>query len=160
MQPAMQAGGLPRPAPLCSRRAVVEVDLRVIVAERVTLITGASAGIGAELARIFAKNGHRVALTARRADRLSALADEIVAAGGREPILIPCDLETQDAGDRIAAALADAGVEVEYLVNNAGFGLFGNAAELDRAAQLGIIDVNVRALADLSIRFADQLVRN
>jgi uncharacterized protein len=134
------------------------VDL--IVAERVTLITGASAGIGADLARIFAKEGHRVALTARRADRLCALADEIAAAGGRAPILIPCDLQAPDAGDKIAAALAEAGVEVEYLVNNAGFGLFGNAAELDRAEQLGIIDVNIRALADLSLRFADQLIGN
>src|ERR1700761_9053051 len=123
MQPAMQAGGLPRPAPLCSRRAVVEVDLRVIVAERVTLITGASAGIGAELARIFAKNGHRVAMTARRADRLTALAGEITTAGGRAPILIPCDLEAPGAGDRIASALTEAGAEVEYVVNNAGFGM-------------------------------------
>jgi hypothetical protein len=130
------------------------------VAERVTLITGASAGIGADFARIFARHGHRVALTARRADRLSALADEITAAGGRAPLLIPCDLQEHDAGDRIATALADAGAEVEYLVNNAGFGLFGNAAELDRADQLGMIDVNIRALADLSLRFSDQLIRN
>jgi hypothetical protein len=130
------------------------------VAERVTLITGASAGIGADLARVFAERGHRVALAARRADRLGALAAEITAAGGQPPILVPCDLAAPDAGDRIAAALADAGAEVEYLVNNAGFGLFGNAAELDRAAQLGIVDVNVRALADLSLRFADQLIRN
>ena len=98
--------------------------------ERVTLITGASAGIGAELARVFAANGHRVALVARRADRLTALADEIAAGGGAAPIVIPCDLEQPDAGDRIAAALAAAGVEVEYVVNNAGFGLFGNAIEL------------------------------
>jgi uncharacterized protein len=138
----------------------VAIHLRAIVAERVTLITGASAGIGADLARIFASKGHRVALTARRADRLCALAGEIAAAGGRAPITIACDLEAPDAGDRIAAALADAGAEVEYLVNNAGFGLFGNAAELDRAAQLGIIDVNIRAVADLSLRFAGQLIRN
>ena len=130
------------------------------MAERVTLITGASAGIGADLARIFAKNGHRVALVARRADRLTALAGEIAAAGGRAPILIPCDLQTPGAGDSIAAALSEANSEVEYLVNNAGFGLFGSAADLDRAEQLGIIDVNIRALADLSLRFADQLIKN
>ena len=57
--------------------------------ERVTLITGASAGIGTELARIFAAKGHRVALTARRVDRLNELAREIVAAGGAQPIVIP-----------------------------------------------------------------------
>lgn len=57
--------------------------------ERVTLITGASAGIGTELARVFASNGHRVALVARRADRLKALADELGGKGGATPIVIP-----------------------------------------------------------------------
>ena len=128
--------------------------------ERVTLITGASAGIGAEIARVFAANGHRVVLVARRADRLAALAAEISATGGAAPIVFPCDLEAPDAGGKIAAALANEGVEVEYLVNNAGYGLFGNAFERDRAEQLGIIAVNIRALTDLSLRFADHLVRN
>jgi short-subunit dehydrogenase len=132
----------------------------LIVIERVTLITGASAGIGAELARVFAANGHRVALVARRADRLEGLAREIASSGGKAPIPIPCDLQAHDAGDRIEAALAAAGAEVEYLVNNAGFGLFGRATELDRAGQLGIIDVNIRALADLSVRFAPSVIRH
>ena len=128
--------------------------------ERVTLITGASAGIGAELARVFASRGHRLALVARRADRLTALAAEIGASGGAAPMVIPCDLEHPDACDQVAAALAAAGVEVEFVVNNAGFGLFGTAAELNRAEQLGMIAVNIRALTDLSLRFADQLIRN
>jgi uncharacterized protein len=130
------------------------------VTECVTLITGASAGIGAEMARVFAANGHRVVLVARRADRLTALASEIGAAGGVAPIVIPCDLEQADAGDKIAAALAAEGVEVEYVVNNAGFGLFGAAIERDRAEQLGIIAVNIRMLTDLSLRFSDQLIRH
>jgi uncharacterized protein len=130
------------------------------VTERVTLITGASAGIGTELARIFASKGHRLALVARRADRLTALAAEIAATGGIAPIVIPCDLEQPGAGDQIAAALAGAAVEVEFVVNNAGFGLFGNAIELDRAEQLGIIAVNVAMLTDLSLRFSDHLIRN
>src|SRR5258708_5507723 len=128
--------------------------------DRVTLIPGASAGIGAELARVFASKGHRVALVARRAERLAALAGEIRASGGAAPIVIPCGLEQPDAGDKIAAALAAEGVEVEFVVNNAGFGLFGRAIELDRAEQLGIVAVNIRALTDLSLRFSDQLVRN
>ena len=128
--------------------------------ERVTLITGASAGIGAELARVFASNGHRLALVARRADRLAALAAEIGVSGGAAPILIACDLEQPDACDQVAAALAAAGVEVEFVVNNAGFGLFGHAVELDRAEQLGMIGVNIRALTDLSLRFSDHLIRH
>ena len=128
--------------------------------ERVTLITGASAGIGTELARVFASHGHRVALVARRVDRLDALAGEITAAGHVAPIVIPCDLAQSDAGDRIAEALAAAGAEIEYLVNNAGFGVFGRAIQRDRADQLDIIAVNIRALTDLSLRFSDSLIRN
>jgi uncharacterized protein len=129
------------------------------VVERITLITGASAGIGAELARIFAAKGHRVALVARRGDRLAALAAEMTAVGRPAPIVIACDLEEANAGDKIAAALASAGCEVEYVVNNAGFGLFGAAVEIDRAEQLHIVDVNVRAVTDLSLRFAGSLIK-
>jgi uncharacterized protein len=126
----------------------------------VTLITGASAGIGTELARVFASNGHRLALVDRRGDRLTTLASEIVAAGATAPILIPCDLEHPNACDKIDAALAAAGVEVEFVVNNAGFGLFGYAIELDRAEQLGIIAVNILAMTNLSLRFSDSLIRH
>ncbi|MBN8992574.1 MAG: SDR family oxidoreductase [Rhizobiales bacterium] len=128
--------------------------------ERVALITGASAGIGANLARVFASKGHRVALVARREDRLTTLAGEIVAAGGGAPIVIACDLTQTGACDKIAEALTAAGVEVEYVVNNAGFGVFGKAIQRDRADQLDIITVNIRALTDLSLRFADQLIRH
>jgi len=126
----------------------------------VTLITGASAGIGTELARVFASNGHRLALVDRRGDRLITLGNEIVAAGRSAPILIPCDLEQPDAGDKIEAALAAAGVEVEFVVNNAGFGLFGHAIDLDRQEQLSIIAVNILALTDLSLRFSGSLIRH
>lgn len=130
------------------------------MAERVTLITGASAGIGMELARLFAAKGHRVALTARRADRLNELAGEIVRAGGAEPIVIPCDLQQPGACDTIQSVLEQAGVELEYLVNNAGFGIFGHAIKRDRNDQLGMIAVNIQVLTDLTLRFSDQLIRN
>ncbi|MBN8961790.1 MAG: SDR family oxidoreductase [Rhizobiales bacterium] len=126
----------------------------------VTLITGASSGIGSDLARIFAANGHHVALVARREDRLNALAAAIATAGGARPLVIPCDLTQPDAGDIIATALDAAGVEIDILVNNAGFGLFGPSRTLDRAQQLDMIAVNIRALTDLSLRFSDSLIRH
>jgi short-subunit dehydrogenase len=101
-----------------------------------------------------------VELVARRADRQQALAAEITAVGGKAPIIIPCDLAQPDSGDQIATALAAAGVEVEYVVNNAGFGLFGRAVQRDRSVQLEMIAVNIRALTDLSLRFSDHLIRN
>ena len=162
----MRTGGLHLTASLCFRPGVFAgrvlhlVQEHSIVTERVTLITGASAGIGTELARVFASNGYRVALVARRTDRLTALAAEIAAAGGAAPIVIPCDLTQPDSADRIAEALEAAGVEVEYVVNNAGFGVFGRAVETDRAEQLEMIAVNVRALTDLSLRFSDHLIRH
>lgn len=128
--------------------------------EKVALITGASAGIGTELAKVFAKAGHRVALAARRGERLRALADEIVAAGGHKPVIVAIDLQQVDAADRLAAVLRAESVEVEYLVNNAGFGLMGAAFELDRHEQIAMIDLNVRTLTDLCLCFADQLLRN
>jgi short-subunit dehydrogenase len=88
------------------------------------------------------------------------LANEIVVAGGVAPILICCDLEHPDSCAKIAAALVAEGVEVEFVVNNAGFGLFGYAIELELAEQLSIIAVNVAALTDLSLRFSDSLIRH
>ncbi|HEY0236609.1 MAG TPA: SDR family oxidoreductase [Afipia sp.] len=128
--------------------------------DRVTLITGASSGIGAELARIFAAKGHRVALVARRADKLAELAGSIVAAGGVQPAVIVCDLQKPDAGNLIVSQLQAQNLDVEILVNNAGFGLFGLSADLDRERQLAMIDLNVRALTDLSLRFSENVVRN
>jgi short-subunit dehydrogenase len=127
---------------------------------RVALITGASSGIGAELAKIFAGNGHHVVLVARHGDALNALATEIADAGDAAPLVISCDLTREDAGEVLVAALLAADVEVEYVVNNAGFGLFGAAAELDRGQQLGMLDLNVRALTELALRFAPDLMRH
>lgn len=130
------------------------------MADRVTLITGASSGIGAELARTFAANGHKTVLVARREDRLNQLADEIAATGKLRPVTISCDLKRPGACDAIADKLSAMGAEVEIVVNNAGFGLFGNAVEMDRAEQLAMVDINVRVLTDLSLRFADSLIEH
>jgi uncharacterized protein len=125
----------------------------------VTLITGASAGIGAALAHVFAANGHEVVLVARREQLLTNLAESIAATGAPRPTVLRADVSRIDAAKRIGEALAAAGQEPEIVINNAGFGLVGQAAKLDRAEQLSMIDLNVRALTDLSLAFADALER-
>lgn len=126
----------------------------------VTLITGASSGIGAELARVFAAHGHELVITARREAALNALADEIAASGRPRPTIIVADLAARDAVATIAAELASRNLEPQHVVNNAGFGLAGAAASLDRADQLAMVDINVRALTELSLAFVDSLARH
>jgi short-subunit dehydrogenase len=125
----------------------------------ITLITGASAGIGAALAHEFAANGHDVVLIARRELALAALADAIAAKGAPRPTVLRADLAHADAAQAIAEALDRRGLEPDVVVNNAGFGLLGAADKLDRAEQLAMIDVNVRALTDLSLAFIESLKR-
>jgi short-subunit dehydrogenase len=126
----------------------------------VTVITGASAGIGAELAKVFAASGDEVAIVARREAELNALADRIARAGHRRPHVIPIDLGRVDSPARIAHELLARGLEPAVVVNNAGFGLLGDINELDRAEQLAMIDLNVRTLTDLSLRWIDSITRN
>lgn len=125
----------------------------------VAVITGASSGIGAALARVFAAHGHRLALVARREARLVALADEIEKLGKSRPLVIALDLTRTDAPVRMGHELSARGLEPAIIVNNAGFSLFGPAAELDRSEQIAMINLNVRALTDLSLRFVDSLAR-
>ena len=129
-------------------------------ARKITLVTGASDGLGAEFARVFAERGHDLALVARRKDRLDAIADAIAAKGRPRPIVVALDLATPDAAEKLVAEMAAAGATVEYLVNNAGYGLNGPFAELPLAGQLGMIDLNVRALTALTYAFLPQLTLN
>jgi short-subunit dehydrogenase len=122
------------------------------------LVTGASSGIGEELAYAFAADGSQLILTGRSVDDLTRVAQTIVAAGGVAPLCIPLDLAERDAADRLAHRIREAGFVIRDLVNNAGFGLAGPVAELPRAGQLGIVDVNCRALLDLTLVFMPDLV--
>ena len=126
----------------------------------ITLITGASSGLGAALANVFAEHGHALAIVARGAAQLNELADKIEGRGRVRPQVLVSDLTREDAAARIAQQLHESGHEPQYVINNAGFGLLGPAATLDRNEQLAMIDVNVRVVTDLSLRFVDSLARH
>ena len=126
----------------------------------ITLLTGASAGIGTALAHEFAGHGHELVLVARREQRLNTLADAIAASGRPRPVVLAIDLQNAEAGPRIASELTERGLEPSVVVNNAGFGLVGLAADLDISEQRDMIDVNVSALTDLSLRFVASLERH
>jgi uncharacterized protein len=126
----------------------------------VTLITGASAGIGWALAEVFAHHGHELVLVARRTQELERLADKLAGSGAPRPTVLSLDLAPPGAGDRVAAELSTRGLVPRNVVNNAGFGLIGPAAELDRGEQLAMIDLNVRTLTDLSLAFVPSLVEH
>ena len=125
----------------------------------VTVVTGASAGIGRALAKVFAANGHEIALVARRDRELDTRKHEIAAAGGRAHV-VPVDLSRADAPARISHELLGRGLEPAVVVNNAGFGLWGPTYELDRGEQLAMIELNVRTLTDMSLRWVDTLARH
>ncbi len=99
-------------------------------------------------------------LVARREQRLNAVADVIAASGKPRPVVLVIDLQSAEAGPRIAAQLAARDLEPSIVVNNAGFGLVGLAAELDIAEQRQMIDLNVSTLTDLSLRFVASLERH
>ena len=123
------------------------------------LITGASSGIGAALAHVFAQNGHEVVLTARRVPQMASIAANIRAAGYRAHT-VSCDLARPDAAECIAREMAALNLEPSFIINNAGYGLLGPAATLDRGDQLAMIDLNCRTLTELSLRFIPSLARH
>jgi short-subunit dehydrogenase len=110
----------------------------------IVLITGASAGLGAEFARQLSKRGQQLVLAARRKDRLDALAAEV---GNARTVEI--DLSEPGAAARLVANVEAAGETIETLINNAGFGLLGRFANLDAAREREMIDLNCGALTDL-----------
>lgn len=117
---------------------------------RLCLITGASSGIGAAFARIYASHGYDVALTARRGDRLDALAEVIRARSGVETLTIVADLAQPGAVDHIFAQIAANGRTVDVLVNNAGYGLPGAYGATSWTEQQAFMSVMVGAVCELT----------
>ncbi len=114
------------------------------------LITGASSGIGRELARQFAGDGADLVLIARSEDRLRDLAGELTAEYGVTVEVVPADLRQPGSPDQIVETLAQQQTDVDVLVNNAGFGARGPVAGLGVQRQLEMIEVNVAALTRLT----------
>jgi uncharacterized protein len=122
------------------------------------LVTGASAGIGEAIARELAARGHGVTLVARREERLRTLAGELSERHGVRADAIAVDLGDPPSRDRLADQVAGLGLEVEILVNNAGFGGSGNAADSDRERLVAMLRVNCEALLDLQTRYLPAMV--
>ena len=122
------------------------------------LVTGASGGIGEELARLFAAGGHDLVLVARSADKLARLAEELGAGHKVAARVIASDLARPEAPREIFEELRAAGVEIGALVNNAGFGSYGPFAETDLRRELELLQVNVVALTHLTKLFLPAMI--
>jgi len=117
---------------------------------KTALVTGASAGLGAELSWLFARDGHDLVLVARRRDKLDVLAGEIEKKHGVKVLVLPSDLSLPDATPKLVAALEEKGVAIEYLVNNAGFGTNGAFSGLEVGRELEMIQLNITTLVHLT----------
>ena len=128
------------------------------MARRLALITGASAGIGAAFARIYASHGYDVALTARRLDRLEALAAEIRLRFGVEAYPIAADLSKPDGVETVLAGIEAQGRVVDALVNNAGYGLPGTYAQTSWSDQAAVLQTMLTAVCGLTHRVLPGMV--
>lgn len=126
---------------------------------QVVLVTGASSGIGAELARQLAAEGHGLVLVARRADRLHALAEEARLQHGVEVEVVPADLADRAARAELVARLLAEERAVTGVCNNAGFGLYGRAAQQDAGRLREMVELNVDALHELTLAFLPGMLR-
>lgn len=122
------------------------------------VVTGASAGLGREIAKLFARDGHGVVLVARRKDELDALAAELGSLHRVSTLVVAADLSDPGASRHIHATVSKAGLDVEFLVNNAGFGSNGRFCELDPGRELGMVEVNVTSLVHLTRLFLPAFV--
>lgn len=122
------------------------------------LVTGASSGIGAAIAGELAERGHNLVLVARRLDRLEELADELASAQGVTAHAVACDLADPTARARLAADVAALGVEIDVLINNAGFATGGPFHESDPDRELQQVRLDVEAVVGLSSMFVPAMV--
>ena len=122
------------------------------------LITGGSVGIGAALADVFASHGHDLILIARTREKLEARGRDIHAKYGVHVTCLPEDLTDPSGPRRVHEAVADQKLDVHYLVNNAGVGLFGKFATTDLDSELKMIQLNVTSVVDLTKRLLPSMI--
>ena len=122
------------------------------------LITGASSGIGLALARVFAADGVDVILSARSEDRLRELANEVRETYRVKARVIPADLSRPGQAQKIYDRVVATGWQVDCLVNNAGFGVYGDFAETDWMAEAAMVQVNIVALTQLTKLFLPEMI--
>jgi len=121
---------------------------------RAALITGASSGIGAEIARELSARGHHVVLVARRTEQLTALAGELSGPSS----IVGADLSKPEERAELPNRVAELGLEVDILVNNAGLSTMGPVSSADPGAEMNVIEVDVVAVVDLCTRFVAGMV--
>jgi short-subunit dehydrogenase len=124
------------------------------------LVTGASMGIGVDLAECFAKDGYDLILTARSQSALKDVADKLAAKYKIKATPVAIDLGVPGNGEKLAAEIASRGLAVDALVNNAGYGIAGAFDGSDRASQLNMIDLNDRALVELTHIYWPRMIAN
>jgi len=125
---------------------------------KTALITGASGGIGYELAKLFAHDHHDLVLVARNADTLARFADELQRQFGVKVVPVPLDLSETSAPQALFDQLQREGVRVDFLVNNAGYGKFGEFLAVALEDSLGQIEVNITALTALTRLFVPGMI--
>lgn len=128
--------------------------------DRYALVTGASSGIGYELAKLFAKDGKNLVIVARSQDRLEELRTEIDDEYETTVIVLPKDLSNPNSPQEIFSELQKRHINVDVLVNNAGFGVWGKFSETDLQKELEMIQVNVTSLIHLTKLFLKGMLEN
>jgi short-subunit dehydrogenase len=124
----------------------------------VALVTGASSGIGLAFAQVFAEHGYDLVLVARSSMSLNKLATELKEKHGAQAFVIPCDLSDPASAENLHAEVLRRGIQIDALVNNAGFNFYGPFAEIELATDMDMIQVNLTSLVVLTKLFLRDMV--